>query len=332
MHLHAALHAGQPHRQRAGARDGPQARQPRAAARAEQPDDGGLLVRGDEGGRRLRRHHAAAAREGAHRHHQQGRGHARAVRQAPRGGAEGRAGRVPVPESNQVLVRRQRRTRSTRWRCKQPLWFTNVRHRRGRRRADRLHLGHHRQAEGHDAFPPRRDGDVRLLPALDASRRTRTTSSVGTPPLAFTFGLGGLLCFPMRFGASTRAGREAHARDACSRRSSASRRRCASPRRPCTAAWPPHCRSAELRSVFAEEMRLGRRGAARRDAPAVQGGDRHRDHRRHRLDRDDPHLHLAHAGAGAARRHRLCHPGLPGHGAGRGAASLRARARSAGSR
>ncbi len=26
---------------------------------------------------------------------------------------------------------------------------------------------------------------------------------IGTPPLAFTFGLGGLLCFPMRFGAST---------------------------------------------------------------------------------------------------------------------------------
>ena len=25
----------------------------------------------------------------------------------------------------------------------------------------------------------------------------------GTPPLAFTFGLGGLLAFPMRFGAST---------------------------------------------------------------------------------------------------------------------------------
>ena len=26
---------------------------------------------------------------------------------------------------------------------------------------------------------------------------------IGTPPLAFTFGLGGLLCFPLRFGAST---------------------------------------------------------------------------------------------------------------------------------
>ena len=25
----------------------------------------------------------------------------------------------------------------------------------------------------------------------------------GTPPLAFTFGLGGMLCFPMRYGAST---------------------------------------------------------------------------------------------------------------------------------
>src|SRR5262249_3969650 len=26
---------------------------------------------------------------------------------------------------------------------------------------------------------------------------------IGSPPLAFTFGLGGLLCFPLRFGAST---------------------------------------------------------------------------------------------------------------------------------
>jgi 2-aminobenzoate-CoA ligase len=25
----------------------------------------------------------------------------------------------------------------------------------------------------------------------------------GTPPIAFTFGLGGLLCFPLRYGAST---------------------------------------------------------------------------------------------------------------------------------
>src|SRR4029078_3648625 len=32
---------------------------------------------------------------------------------------------------------------------------------------------------------------------------TRDDVFIGTPPLAFTFGLGGLLCFPMRFGAST---------------------------------------------------------------------------------------------------------------------------------
>jgi len=31
---------------------------------------------------------------------------------------------------------------------------------------------------------------------------TRDDIFIGTPPLAFTFGLGGLLCFPLRFGAS----------------------------------------------------------------------------------------------------------------------------------
>ena len=36
----------------------------------------------------------------------------------------------------------------------------------------------------------------------------------GTPPLAFTFGLGGMLCFPLRFGRVDRADRAAHARDA----------------------------------------------------------------------------------------------------------------------
>ena len=48
-----------------------------------------------------------------------------------------------------------------------------------------------------------------------------------------------------------------------------------------------------------KQMRLGRRSAARCDAPGCSRSDRHRDHRRHRLDRDDPHLHLAHARARA---------------------------------
>ena len=90
---------------------------------------------------------------------------------------------------------------------------------------------------------------------------------IGSPPLAFTFGLGGLLCFPLRFGASTalvekftpetllesiqkfRATILLHRADHVPRAG-----------RPL----------AELRPVVAEEMRLGGRGAARRDAPALQ--------------------------------------------------------------
>ena len=76
------------------------------------------------------------------------------------------------------------------------------RHRGRRHRADRLHLGHHRQGQGHDALPPRRAGDLRLLPALRAASPRADDIFCGSPPLAFTFGLGGLVLFPMRVGAS----------------------------------------------------------------------------------------------------------------------------------
>ena len=59
-----------------------------------------------------------------------------------------------------------------------------------------------------------------------------------------------------------------------------------------------------------EEVRLRRRGAARRDAPGVQAGDRHRAPRRPRLDRDDPHLRLARGRQGPAGRDRLRDPRL----------------------
>ena len=52
----------------------------------------------------------------------------------------------------------------------------DVRQRRhgGRRHgAHRVHLGHDGQAEGDDALPPRRDGGLRLLAALDAARVAR---------------------------------------------------------------------------------------------------------------------------------------------------------------
>ena len=54
-----------------------------------------------------------------------------------------------------------------------PPTFANVRHGRRRHRADRVHVGHDGQAEGHDALPSRRDGVVRLLAAADAARRAR---------------------------------------------------------------------------------------------------------------------------------------------------------------
>ena len=111
----------------------------------------------------------------------------------------------------------------------------------------------------------------------------------GTPPLAFTFGLGGLLLFPMRFGASTvllekltptallsaieqyRADHLLHGADLLP-------------------AMAPVAFDYDISQP--EEVRLGGRGAAAADAAAVGAGDRHRDHRRHRRDRDAAHLHL----------------------------------------
>ena len=51
------------------------------------------------------------------------------------------------------------------------------RHRGRRRLPDRLHLRHHRRAEGHDALPPRRAGDLRHLRRARAAGPSRTTSS-----------------------------------------------------------------------------------------------------------------------------------------------------------
>jgi 2-aminobenzoate-CoA ligase len=59
--------------------------------------------------------------------------------------------------------------------------------------------GDHRTAKGHDAL--HRD----VLAMCDLHRhilRPAARHLRGTPPLAFTFGLGGLLCFPLRYGAS----------------------------------------------------------------------------------------------------------------------------------
>ena len=77
------------------------------------------------------------------------------------------------------------------------------RHRGRRRRDHRLHLRHDRDAEGLRALPPRPAGRVRHVRARRSSTRSPDDVFSGTPPLAFTFGLGGLVLFPLRFGAST---------------------------------------------------------------------------------------------------------------------------------
>ena len=56
--------------------------------------------------------------------------------------------------------------------------------------------------------------------------------------------------------------------------------------------------------------RVGRRGPARRHAAAVEAGHRHRDDRRHRRDRDAPHLHL---GAGEDVRRGAIGKAVPGY-------------------
>ena len=73
----------------------------------------------------------------------------------------------------------------------------------GRRRGHHcLHVGHDRHAQGGDALPSRFAGDLRHVCAGVLQPR-RDDLFCGSPPLAFTFGLGGLLLFPLHAGAAT---------------------------------------------------------------------------------------------------------------------------------
>ena len=119
-------------------------------------------------------------------------------------------------------------------------------------------------------------------------RAEPTDRFTGSPPLAFTFGLGGLVLFPLRIGASTvlleKAGPDelldAIARykidDSVHRADRLSR----------------HAGQAQgLRHFVAAKMRVGRRDAAEGDLRRLACRDRHQDPRRHRRDRDAAHLH-----------------------------------------
>ena len=157
--------------------------------------------------------------------------------------------------------------------------------------------------EGHDALPPRRPRDLRHVLRKSVPKPSTDDVFSGTPPLAFTFGLGGLLCFPLRVGAAALQLEKAtpelllsaideHRATICFTAPTAYR------------AMTPLAGKFDLSSLTkcvsaGEALPAG-------DARGVEAGDRHRDHRRHRRDRDAAHLHR-----GRRRRHP---PGATGKG------------------
>ncbi|MNL10862.1 hypothetical protein D3C87_1316770 [compost metagenome] len=271
--------AGQPHRPCAGGGYGAGARQPRAAARAEQPDDGGLLAGHAEGRADRRADHAAAAREGAEAGHRQSRGGRGALR-CPASGrtrcqpAGRRRALLPQPEDG-ALLQRHRPGRAGDGAGRQARHLHRLRHRRRRHLPDRLHQRHHRPAQGHDALPPRRAGDVRPVPAPRAQahggRHLLRHAAAGVHLRA-----GWDAVFSAADRGEHGAGREAHARDAAE----------VDPGSPrdhrlhgSDLLSPDGHAGAAVRPLQPEEERLRRRGAAGRHAPGVEGGHRHRDDR-----------------------------------------------------
>ena len=190
------------------------------------------------------------------------------------------------------------------------------RHGGGRRRAARPDLGHHRDAEDHHALPPghpRQRGHLR-----PAHPRSRPPDDVfaGSPPLAFTFGLGGLVVFPLRFGASALLTERATPVELAQ-----AVPRCRGHRplhRPDRLPGHPQGRaegtcSRGLRIAVSAGEHLPRRpGRPSTNATGPEAGQRHRRHR------NAARLHLRGRGRHPARRHGQGGPRLPGHDPGRG--------------
>ena len=275
--LRRAARDGQPDRQRAGRRHGPAARQPGAAARRQQADAGGVLVRGDEGGRRRGRHDADAARQGAGADHREGR--RSRTRCATRALADELAlARGAAPALREV--RRLRRhgqctSRAGPRMARQSDQFDDGRHRRRRCRLLAFTSGTTGQPKATMHF----HRDVLATCVCFPPHVLRATPDdvfIGSPPLAFTFGLGGLLLFPMRVGAATVLLAKASPPDlldgiAPSPRHGAVHRADLVPGDGRGSAAAPTCRSGR---AAAAQMRVGRRGAAGGHPHAVARGHR----------------------------------------------------------
>jgi 2-aminobenzoate-CoA ligase len=139
---------------------------------------------------------------------------------------------------------------------------------------------------------------------------------IGSPPLAFTFGLGGLTLFPMHVGASTvlleRAGPNELLDAVVAHRATV------------LFTAPTSYRAM---APAAKERRIGVRdgGVLRKCVSAgevlpaptrvpLARGDGHRADRRHRRDRDAAHLHFRRRGRGPPGCHRQGDPRLPRQG------------------
>ena len=171
--LWRARPAGEPDRQRPHRQARARAGRPRAPARRQHADVGRGLLRGAEGRRRRRRDDADAAGARDRLPARQGEDRARALRSSLVGGAGEGASAGARPRARRLLGRR--RTGQPRGADGRRLAALRGGRDRGRRRLPhRLHLRHHRRAEGHDAFPPRPRRDLRrLLGPRAASRAVR---------------------------------------------------------------------------------------------------------------------------------------------------------------
>ena len=225
-----------------------------------------------QGGPGYRAHHAAAARQGTQADHREGPGAGGAVRRAPaRGGGilrpAGPRALLQGPVHAGVLQRRRPgfAGHASRGQARR---FPGLRHGGRRRVPDRLHQRHHGLAQGLHALSPRRAGHVRPLPAphhqAGAGRHFLRHAAAGLHLRA-----GRPAVFPAARGRQRGAGREAHARRAAGADSGIPRHH----RVHRADLLPPDGGAGPgIRPVFAQEERVGGRGAARRHASALEAG------------------------------------------------------------
>ena len=125
---------------------------------------------------------------------------------------------------------------------------------------------------------------------------------VGSPPLAFTFGLGGLAIFPLRFGAAATLLESATPPNMIEIIENYKATISFTAPTAYRAMLPAMDEGADLSSL--RDRRLGGRDAAGAGLRGLDEEDRQADPRRHRRHRDAAHLHLQPARRHGAGLHR----------------------------